>query len=70
MNHAKLVMNHPSFRSKSTNGRRYYVHLDIPVAKSDFPFWDHSVPMTFRGHTWNEAFRQAALHLVTNRIKK
>lgn len=59
MNHAKNVMSSAAYRSKSKSGRKRYVHLTIG-----------GYPQTVYGHTWNEAFRRAAITLVTNHLSR
>lgn len=57
MTHAKLVMSSAAYRNKSKCGRRRYVHLTVKGSA-----------LTVYGHTWNEAFRRAAITLVTARL--
>lgn len=53
------------------NSRRYVQHYRagnqrIVVLDDSNPF--HQKRRIFNGHTWTEAFRKAALHLVTQRV--
>lgn len=59
MTHAKLVKQSPHFisQSKSRSGKRKNVHLNFRGSS-----------ITTYGHTWNEAFRRAAITLVTHRL--
>lgn len=63
MNHAKLVKLSPHFlrQSKSQSGKRKNVHLSFRG------MWTETIVVAY-GHTWNEAFRRAAIALVTNRL--
>jgi hypothetical protein len=58
MNNTRTVMEHPSFRSKRQVGRKRHVRLDLGNTR-----------YVFIGHTWTEAFRKAAVALVTERLK-
>lgn len=59
MNHAKLVKLSPHFicQSKSRSGKRKNVHLNF-----------RGTSLVAYGYTWNEAFRRAAITLVSARL--
>ena len=62
------VMKHKAFRTKTKkSGRSYIIHLDF-ARWMDSGRCGHIENVYIVGHTWNEAFRKAALELVTRRL--
>lgn len=63
MTDIQRVMKSPLYvrHFRSTAGR-------VVLIKRNATLPDSSWPIVFIGHTWTEAFRKAALHIVTRRI--
>lgn len=68
MTDAQRVMKSRYFTRKYRSGKYYVITLTNQSDWSDDWVANRFTVTSIRGHTWAEAFRKAALHLVTQRV--